>query len=202
MGKKVVTKSDIRGTASGVMFMAFFGTVWADIGIGGLQVSSAISLFILAVLIGAILFFSGMRLMKHSRHLPSTTQSHNQRHVDKWFSIIFATQFGLIAIAAILTNIVGKFEWFFPIMAIIVGVHFFPLAHLFQVKMYYVTGTLICLLAIVILLFVPIDIHISGHQIDAWWTFIGLGSMFILWITSVVILFMGRKLVKSAYNMS
>ncbi|MCA0173814.1 hypothetical protein [Bacillus sp. RAR_GA_16] len=27
-----VSKSDVRGTASGVMFMAFFGTVWADVG--------------------------------------------------------------------------------------------------------------------------------------------------------------------------
>ncbi len=27
----------VRGVASGVLFMAFFGTLWAGIGIGGLQ---------------------------------------------------------------------------------------------------------------------------------------------------------------------
>jgi len=196
--ERVVTKEDVRGTASGVMFMAFFGTVWADIGIGGLQVSGAIWLLILAILIGATLFFSGIRMIRNSRNLSNTNKSRNAKNIDKWFNIVFITEFVLIGIAAIVTNVIGHFDWFFPIMAIIVGVHFFPLAHLFQVSAYYVTGTLLCLLAIVTLVFVPLEISIGGHQIDAWWTLVGLGSMLILWITSLVILSMGRKLLSIA----
>lgn len=70
-------------------------------------------------------------------------------------NIVFATQFGLIVMAAIVTNVIGRFDWFFPIMAIIVGLHFFPLANLFQVSAYYVTGTSLCLLAIVTMVLVP-----------------------------------------------
>jgi len=192
--ENVVTKADVRGTASGVMFMAFFGTVWANIGIGGLRISGAFSLLILAILIGTTLFFSGIRMIRNSRHLSNTNKSRNAKNIDKWFNIVFVAEFGLIGVSAIVTNVVGHFDWFFPIMAIIVGVHFFPLAYLFRVSAYYVTGTLLCLIAIVTSLFVPQEISIGGHLIDAWWTLVGLGSMSILWITSLVILTMGRKL--------
>ena len=198
VAESIVTKADVRGTASGVMFMAFFGAVWADIGIGGLRVSGAIWLLIVAILIGTALFFSGIRMIRLSRHLPHTNQFRNASNVNKWFNIVFAAQFGLIAIAAMVTNVIGHFDWFFPVMAIIVGVHFFPLAHLFQVRAYYVTGTSLLLLAIATVILVPQEISIAGHTIDAWWTLIGLGSMLSLWITSFVMLNIGRKLLQIA----
>src|SRR5690625_1510014 len=102
--ERVVTKEDVRGTASGVMFMAFFGTVWADIGIGGLQVSGAIWLLILAILIGATLFFSGIRMIRNSRNLSNTNKSRNAKNIDKWFNIVFVAEFGLIGVSAIVTN--------------------------------------------------------------------------------------------------
>src|SRR5690625_1183902 len=129
--ENVVTKADVRGTASGVMFMAFFGTVWADIGIGGLRVSVAIWLLILAILIGAALFFSGIMMIRQSRHLPNTNKLRNAKNVDKWFNIVFAVEFGLIGIAAIVTNVIGYFDWIFQIMVIFVVVTFFLLARLF-----------------------------------------------------------------------
>ena len=199
MSESVISRAEIRGTASGVMFMAFFGTVWADVGIGGLQGLGSIWLLILAIFIGAALFFSGIALIRSSRNLNSTN-ARGSKNVDKWFNIVFATEFVLIIIAAIICNTVGHFDWFFPIMAIIVGVHFFPLAYLFQVRAYYVTGTLLCLLAIVTLLFVPLKISLGQHQINTWWTLVGLGSMLILWITSLVILSVGRRLLRMARN--
>ena len=199
MSETVVSKGDVRGTASGVMFMAFFGTVWADVGIGGLQKSGAIWLLILSILIGAALFFSGIALIRGSRNL-SDTNARNSKNVDKWFNIVFATEFILIIIAAIVCNSIGHFDWFFPIMAIIVGIHFFPLAYLFQVKAYYVTGMLLCLLAVATLLFVPLKVSIGEYQINTWWSLVGFGSMLILWITSLVILSMGRRLLKMARN--
>ncbi|MDQ6601001.1 DUF7010 family protein [Bacillus salipaludis] len=199
VSESVISRAEIRGTASGVMFMAFFGTVWADVGIGGLQGLGSIWLLILAIFIGAALFFSGIALIRSSKNLNSTN-ARGSRDVDKWFNIVFATEFVLIIIAAIICNSVGHFDWFFPIMAIIVGVHFLPLAYLFQVRAYYVTGTLLCLLAIVTLLFVPLKISLGEHQINTWWTLVGLGSMLILWITSLVILSLGRRLLRMARN--
>src|SRR5690625_7812215 len=120
------------------MFMAFFGTVWADISIGGLRFSGAIWLLILAILIGTVLFFSGIRMIKNSRNLSHASKLRNTKNVDKWFNIIFAAQFGLIVMAAIVTNAIGHFDCFFPIMAIFVVGHFFPLALIFLLSSYYI----------------------------------------------------------------
>src|SRR5699024_4893407 len=163
------------------MFMAFFGTVWADISIGGLRFSGAIWLLILAILIGTVLFFSGIRVIKNSRNLSHASKLRNTKNVDKWFNINLAAQFALIVMAVSVTDAVEHFDWFFTIIAIIVVCRFFPLAHLFQVSTYYVTGYIRCLLAIVTLLFVPKDMSISVHPLDAWWTWIGFGDMLILW---------------------
>lgn len=198
MSQTDISKVAVRGTASGVMFMAFFGTVWAAVGIGGLQGWGSVWLLILAVLIGAALFVSGITLIRGSRSLSNETNNRNSKRVGMWFNIVFAAEFVLIFIAAIVCGSVGHFEWFFPIMAIIVGTHFFPLAYLFQVRIYYVTGTLLCLLGIAILLFVPLKINLGQHEIIAWWALVGFGSMLVLWVTSVVILSMGRKLLRMA----
>src|SRR5699024_3191024 len=85
----------------------FFGTVWADIGIGGLRVSVAIWLMILAILIGAALFFSGIMMIRQSRHLPNKKTLRNAKNVDQWFNIVFTIEFVLIGVAAIVTNVIG-----------------------------------------------------------------------------------------------
>lgn len=37
MSQTTIPRAAVRGTASGVIFMAFFGTLWAGIGIRGMQ---------------------------------------------------------------------------------------------------------------------------------------------------------------------
>lgn len=106
----MVTKADVRGTASCVMFMAFFGTIWANIGIGGLRVTAEIWLLMLAILIGAALFLSGIMMIRRSRDLPNSNRNRDTKNIDKWFNIICIAEFGLIGINAIVTNIIGHFE--------------------------------------------------------------------------------------------
>ena len=61
----------MRGVASGVLFMAFFGTLWASIGIGGLQGWGGLWLAIVAVLVGIALLSGGISLLLASRRLPN-----------------------------------------------------------------------------------------------------------------------------------
>ncbi|MBB6670424.1 hypothetical protein [Cohnella nanjingensis] len=60
----------VRGTASGVFFMAAFGTLWAYTGIMGMQDLVSPLLLILAVLIGGALIAGGISLIRASRRLP------------------------------------------------------------------------------------------------------------------------------------
>ena len=54
--------SSVRGIDSGVLFLAFFGALWASIGINGLQGLEEPRLQIVMLLIGVALFVAGVPL--------------------------------------------------------------------------------------------------------------------------------------------
>ncbi len=187
----------VRGVASGVLFMAFFGTLWATIGIGGLQGWGGPWLLILTLLIGLGLLLGGVSLLIASRRLPNTVaqdDAQEGRRIGIWFGIVFASEGILIAVASVICNAINRFDLFFPIMAIIVGLHFLPLASLFEVKPYYLVGTLLCLLAIITLLFVPRKVLLNGQQITAQWVVLGFGAALILWAVGLGLWLLGRRL--------
>ncbi len=174
----------VRGVASGVLFMAFFGTLWANIGLGGLQGWGTPWLTIVTILAGVALLLGGISLFLASRRLSnqvSEADARRWRRMGIWFGVVFATEGILIWIASAICNAINRFDLFFPIMAIIVGVHFFPLAALFQVKAHYVVGALLCLLAIITLLVIPENITLGTQQITAQWVVLGFGAALILW---------------------
>ncbi|MED4404100.1 DUF7010 family protein [Metabacillus fastidiosus] len=187
----------VRGTASGVFFMALFGTLWAYTGIMGLQGWGVPLLLVIAVAIGIALFIGGVSLIRASRELTnqvSKTDLIRGKRTRFWFNIIFTAEGLAIAITIAVSNITRHSELIPVVIAIIVGVHFLPLAPLFQVRLYYFTGALLCLLAIITWLFVPVKITLGEHQINAFMSVVGFGSALILWGTGLAIWLMGRRL--------
>lgn len=192
-----VPRFAVRGVASGVIFMAFFGTLWADIGIGGLQGWGGVWFLIGAVLVGIGLLLGGISLLLASRRLSdqiAEVDVPRGRRIGLWFVITFASEGVLIGVASGICNALHRFDLFFPIMALIVGVHFFPLAALFQVKVYYLVGALLCLLAIIALLVVPESVTLDGQHIMAQWVVLGFGAALILWGVGVGLWLLGRRL--------
>ncbi|GGD79252.1 DUF7010 family protein [Paenibacillus nasutitermitis] len=194
----------VRGTASGVFFMAFFGTLWAYTGVMGLQGWGGVPLLLVAaVTIGIALFIGGVSLIRASRGLKNQVSSadlNSRKSTRFWFNIISAAQGLAIVITIVVCNATRHPELIPLIITIIVGVHFLPLAHLFQVRLYYFTGALLCLLAIITLLFVPEKVTLGEHQIDAFMSVVGLGSALILWGTSLAILLIGKRLLSGALS--
>ena len=203
MSQNIIPRVAVRGTASGVLFMAFFGTLWAGIGILGLQGWGFFWLFILSLLIGITLLIGGIILIKASRGLSTEMTEADARHskrVGMWFGIIFGLEGALIGAASAICGSTNHFDLFFPVMALIVGAHFLPLAHLFRVRIHYIAGTLLCLLAAVTLLMVPARVTLGHHQIMAWWASVGFGSALILWGTGAAVWLTGRRLLNRARN--
>lgn len=190
-----IPRAAVRGTSLGVIFMALFGTLWAGIGIGGLQGWGSTGLLIAAVLIGLLLLSGGISLFAASKHLsqPAAPETHRWKRVWIWFGIIFTIEGVAIGVASAICTATNHFNFLFPLMAIIVGVHFIPLARLFRTKSHYVTGTLQTLLAMVTLLFVPENATLDGHPVIAWWLVVGFGSALILWATGVKVWLIGRR---------
>ncbi|WP_176585806.1 DUF7010 family protein [Priestia megaterium] len=203
MSQTTIPRAAVRGTASGVIFMAFFGTLWAGIGIRGMQGWEFPVLITLFLLIGVVLFISAIVLIKNSRQLTNEVlkkDGNRWRKKNRWFGIIFSLEGLLIAIADFICVSTNHLNLFVPVMALIVGAHFFPLASLFQVPIYYITGTLLCLLATIIMLTFPVKIIISDHQIMAWWVSLGFGSALILWGTGVIVCLKGFRLLSIAQH--
>lgn len=179
--------------------MALFGTLWAGIGIGGLQGWGSTWLIIVAVFVGILLLSGGISLLVASKQLsqPAESDTHRWKRVWIWFGIIFTVEGLAIGAASAICTATNHFNLLFPIMAIIVGVHFIPLAPLFRVKTHYITGTLLTLLAMATLLFIPENTTLGGHPVIAWWLVVGFGSALILWGTGLKVWLIGQRWIHS-----
>lgn len=190
-----IPRAAVRGTSLGVIFMALFGTLWAGIGIGGLQGWGSTGLIIVAVFVGILLLSGGISLLVASKQFSQPAESDTRRwkRVWIWFGIIFTIEGLAIGAASAICTATNHFNLLFPIMAIIVGLHFIPLASLFRIKTHYVTGSLLTLLAIATLLFIPENATLGGHPVIMWWLVVGFGSALILWGTGLKVWLIGQR---------
>jgi hypothetical protein len=91
-----------------------------------------------------------------------------------------------VAIFVVSETCAETHHWRFivPLAIIIVGLHFLPLARLFAVPRYNVTGALFCAIPIVTMLSVPASAHV-GHALS-WFTIpavgCGLVSLATAWV--------------------
>ncbi|MFU1798642.1 hypothetical protein ACM1RC_32690 [Paenibacillus azoreducens] len=169
------------------MFMTFFGALWAAIGIIGSHELGAPWLLVFSGIVTLILLIGAVSLFGKARNMNDavTPKEREQwKKINRKFGLIFALEGLAILIASVICNIFNHFEAFFPIMAIIVGIHFFPLARLFRENFYYGTGVVLCILGIITSL-LPINATLSGISLIATSTFIGFGSALTLWVTGL-----------------
>jgi hypothetical protein len=187
----------VKGSASAVIFLAFFGTLWAMVGINGLQGLDESVFFPIAILIGVGLVAGGIYLLRAAKRriVPSASQvSQGRRATYKWFWIIFATELIAIVIAKVVVGMIQRPDLFVPLTLLIVGIHFFPMAALFRIKLYYWTGVLLCICVPLTLVAVPERLHFENLQITVWWVVLGFSAAIILWGSGFVQWFRGRKL--------
>ena len=149
-------REDLIGRATGAMVMALFGLLWA-LGCAGVLVAGALGPILLAssAVVTAILVAASLRLRRAAqRALPSETRSSRRAavpaHADliRWrFRLVGVVQGLGIGIAVFACVRFGRPELIPAAAALIVGLHFFPLAPLFRVPLYYATGAALCLVA-------------------------------------------------------
>lgn len=193
---QTVSKQEVSGTASGVLLMAFFSFLWAGIGLGGLTQFIWL-VMIISSLISLILLILGFQLLQKAKKF-SKDQSDAAHLQGKKIGITFGIVFGLegffIGLASVIFSVSEQFEYFFPVMAIIVGLHFLPLAKLFQVKVHYVTGLFMTSLGFIALLFLPPTLSTGSGECDLWMIVVGFGSAIMLWVTGFFIWHTGNQL--------
>lgn len=196
---KNIPRAHVLGPAIGVLFMAFFGTMWAYVGIMGIQELESSWLLIVSITLGIVLSIGGCFLIFKSRKLPNhipNIEAGYRKNIRSWFNVIFIAEGLAIMVAILVCNITDQTNLIPLLIAVIVGIHFFPLAYLFKMRIYYVTGILLCFLSFITWFIVPSNITIMEYQMSTHMSVVGFGSALILWGTGLVIWVMGKKLLE------
>jgi hypothetical protein len=191
----VIPAAAIRGTATGLLMMAFFTCLWSGIAFGGLQFSVfkyALIIFpflIMLFIVYAIKFFG---IAKHFPASLSVEDAAEKKKMGKWFGIIFGAEgLGIFLAVNIVINM-GHPDLIIPAIALVVGVHFYPMARIFRRKIDYWLATWSTLVAICGIVF-TLNKTIPSHDVQ---TFVGVG---IALATSSYGLYMisdGKRLIK------
>ncbi|MFS0599656.1 hypothetical protein AB1L16_23420 [Peribacillus frigoritolerans] len=193
--RKLMMKEAFRGSGIGVIFMAVFGTLWAGTGVMGLQGWGFPYVELAAILVGIIMVIVGISLIHASQKVSNQVPDDGARRLKRirfLFNMVFIAEGLLIGIAIAICNLINQTDLIPGVIAIIVGIHFLPLASLFQIKVYYATGVLLCLLALITWLIVPDTVMVGEHQILAPLSLLGFGCALILWTTGLT-LWLGIK---------
>jgi hypothetical protein len=189
----------VQGIASGMFFLAFFGAYWGFISAAFMSRAFQVVAFILVGLVTLAFFVIVGKLLWYARSLPKTLSPEDKavgKRISTWFGIIFGIEFLLIALASILLSAFQLDRFIAPATALIVGIHFFPLAHLFRVPMYSITGVLLSVLALVALIALLLGLPIAGPSPYNWSLFVGEGTTLVLWLTALYITRFGLRVMR------
>jgi hypothetical protein len=186
------------GLAAGLLVLALFAAGWflAGLGVSGVDGLPRWIGLAFTLLVTGGLASTGIKLLVAANHLASDSSpaaARRGRRVGMQFGLVFGAEFVLIAVASRILAALGQDSLIMPVIAAIVGAHFLPLAGLFHVRTYSVTGGILIgigLAAVVGVLASPFDTF--------WQAAVGFASALVLWITAAVIARLSWHLSRSA----
>lgn len=156
-----------------LVVLTVFAVAWAW---AALKFSGAVPiLVVLPIAVSVALLASGWR----GSGLFASRGPHVGKVVGLWSSVEVAA---LLVTANVLGNI-HRADLMLPLAAIIVGLHFFPLAHGIPVRSYHVTGAGLVSVGLVGLLLTPPERPMV----------VGMGAALILWGTALVFVLRSRS---------
>jgi hypothetical protein len=200
-----ISRDGVRGILIGAGLMTGFGALWALGSAGAFAGSASVLLLVVVLVVAASLIVAMVRLWQQAGTLPaqrSPEEAVYWQKTGKWFGIVFISEALAIVVASRLLRSTTHDTLIPPVIALIVGVHFLPLASLFRVPVYYVTGALMSLFASVCIVAVALGLHLGGASLFVWSSVVGIGSAIILWGTAIGIVAQGQKLLRQAIGRS
>lgn len=190
----------ITSIATGLLMMSFFTTMWAGIAYGSLQ--HGIILLILFGLIIITLISFAIYLFNISKRFPkleSEADKAEGKRTGKWFGIIFGAEgLGIFVGINIVVNL-GHADLTIPVIALVVGLHFYPLARIFKRTIDYYLATWTTVIAIIAIILILKKVYPPAN-VDA---FVGIGTAIATSCYGSYMIYTGRRLVnKSSLELS
>ncbi|MDB4922127.1 hypothetical protein [Mucilaginibacter sp.] len=170
----LIPAAAVKGIASGLLMMAFFTLIWAGIAYGGLYNSILVWTLIVFPVLAIAFIVKGISLFRIAKYFPKVESEEDKTEGKKtgmWFGIIFGAEGLLIFIAINIVTNIGHPELTIPVIALVVGLHFYPMARVFKRTIDYYLATWSTVIAILGITF-SLNHTLSQPNVLA---FIGIG---------------------------
>ncbi|SHM70262.1 hypothetical protein [Mucilaginibacter sp. OK098] len=193
----LIPAAAVKGIASGLLMMASFTLIWAGIAYGGLHTSVLAWALVLFPVLAIMFIANGISLFRLSKQFPKVESEEDKaegKKMSMWFGIIFGAEGLLIFIAINIVINLGHPELTIPVIALVVGLHFYPMAKVFKRTIDYYLATWSTIIAILSIVF-SLNHTLSQPNILA---FTGIGLAVATSCYGLYMAYRGRELPRPA----
>jgi hypothetical protein len=186
----------IRGIGSGLFMMTVFTGIWTGIAYGAGVSGSSYQWLLLVFLLCMIVFLiQGIRFFGIAKDYPSVQSAEDAAEGKKmgmWFGIIFGAEGLFIFLGVNLVRNLGHTDLIIPTIALVVGLHFYPLGRIFKRQIDYWLATWTTAVALLGIGF-TLNKTFSFHGIAA---FVGIGVAIATSCYGIYMIYYGRKMIR------
>lgn len=185
----------VNSIGGGLLLMALFTMMWTGIAQGGLRGHDHFMVLITFSVLSVIFVIFAITLFVTAKRFPKFTNegdAEDGRNMLKWFGIIFGIEFTAIPLVSVALSLLKDQQFVLPAIALIVGLHFYPMAKVFNRKIDYYLATWTCIIAIASIIIMADNSYSQALTL----TFLGIGVALATTTYGVYMLFAGYKLIK------
>nr|WP_199076780.1 hypothetical protein [Pedobacter sp. ASV19] len=197
-----IPREALRAVGTGLLLMSVFTMIWSSIANGGYQGQDRHLFLYFCIIIVLVFIVNSIKLFRLSSALPlssSEQQNQEKKRSGKWFAIIFGLEGISIPIAINIAIYMHHPELSIPLMALVVGLHFYPLAWVFRRKIDYFLATWSCIIAISAIYFSLHQTFSQGNIL----AMVGTGLALATIAYGIYMIYKGRKMaIKALYQQS
>jgi hypothetical protein len=194
----IIPGKAVKGIATGMIMMAFFTLLWAGVAFGGLKETNYWLVLLIFPVLSTVFVLNAIKLFRIAKYFPKLTSEADlaeEKRMGKWFGIIFGAEgLGIFIAINIVINL-GHPELTMPVIALVVGLHFFPLAKVFKRTVDYYLATWSTIIAIAAIVF---TLNKTFDQPETF-AFTGIGMAIATSCYGVYMLIRGREVFKKNY---
>jgi hypothetical protein len=169
----LIPRIAVRSIATGMLMMAVFTMIWAGIAYGSM--THGLSVLVIFSLVSLIFIGNAVYFFMISKGFPILSTEEDKAEGKKtgmWFGIIFGAEGLLIFIAINVVINLGHADLSIPVIALVVGLHFYPMAKIFKRTIDYYLATWTTLIAIVAIVLILNKTYASANV----YVFVGIGT--------------------------
>lgn len=196
MTQHTIPRIAIQSVGTGLIMMAFFTMMWTGIAYGSMG-GNGLIILILFSLVALTLVFNAIKYFREAKRFPkseSEADKAEEKRTGKWFGIIFGAEGLLIFVGINIVINLGHADLTIPVIALVVGLHFYPLARVFRRTIDYYLATWTTVVAIIGIGLI-LNKSYSAATVDA---FVGVGTAIATSCYGIYMIYAGKSLVKKA----